>query len=154
MSESGKNSRVKSLMNDKYFLDTNIFVYSFDSSQPEKQEIAGQLIKNGIESGLGCISYQVIQEFLNVAGSKFATPLSSRDRKIYLSNILEPMCEIYSSIELYHLALEISERWKYGFYDSLIIASALQNNCNILYSEDLQSGQFIQNMKIVDPFLR
>ena len=139
-------------MKDKFFLDTNILVYSFDGSQPEKQKISRKLIKNGLEESLGCISYQVIQEFLNVATRKFAVPLSFKDSKIFLSTVLEPLCEVYASIDLYHRALEITERWKYAFYDALIIAASLQHKCNILYSEDLQDGQIIQELKITNPF--
>ncbi len=139
-------------MKDKYFLDTNILVYSFDASQPAKQNISRQLIKRGLEEGIGCISYQVIQEFLNVATRKFTVPIAYKDSRIYLSTVLEPICEVYASIDLYHRALELVERWKYAFYDALIIAAALQNNCTILYSEDLQDGQIIQELEIVNPF--
>jgi len=143
----GKNS-----MKDKYFLDTNILVYSFDVAQPEKQKISRHLIKCGLEEGIGCISYQVIQEFLNVATRKFTVPIAYKDSRIYLSTVLEPICEVYASIDLYHRALELVERWKYAFYDALIVAAALQNNCTILYSEDLQDGQIIQELKIVNPY--
>jgi len=139
-------------MQDKFFLDTNILVYSFDKTQPEKQKISRQLIKKGLEEGSACLSYQVMQEFLNVAGKKFEVPLSYKDRRIFLTSVLEPLCEVYSSIDLYHMALEIAERWKYGFYDSLIIAGALQANCTILYSEDLQHKQVIRDLRIINPF--
>ncbi len=50
-------------------------------------------------------------------------------------------------------AMTIKARYKYNYWDSLIIASALQNNCSILYTEDLQDGQVIENaLKIVNPF--
>ena len=139
-------------MQDKFFLDTNILMYSFDKTQPEKQKISRQLIKKGLEEGHGCLSYQVIQEFLNVACRKFEVPLSYKDSRIFLASVLEPLCEVYSSIDLYHLALEIAERWKYGFYDSQIIAGALQANCTILYSEDLQHKQIIRDLRIINPY--
>ena len=139
-------------MKDKFFLDTNILVYSFDESQPEKKKISRTLIKIGLEEGIGCISYQVIQEFLNVATRKFAVPLTYKDSRIFLSTVLEPICEVYASIDLYHSALELAERWKYTFYDALIIAAALHNNCAILYSEDLQDRQVIQDLEIINPF--
>ena len=66
---------------------------------------------------------------------------------------MEPLCEIHSSFMLYKDALLIKDRWKYSFYDSLIIAAALKANCTILYSEDLQHGQIIDDLKIVNPFL-
>jgi predicted nucleic acid-binding protein len=139
-------------MRDKFFLDTNILIYSFDASQPDKQKISRDLIKVGLEKGIGCISYQVIQEFLNVATRKFAVPISYDDSRIFLLTVLEPLCEVYASIDLFHRTLELAERWKYTFYDALIIAAALQNRCTILYSEDLQDGQIIHELKITDPF--
>lgn len=136
-----------------YFLDTNILVYAFDTSQPKKQTICRDLVRNALNNGVGCVSYQVIQEFLNVATRKFAKPLSISDSQNYLTNVLEPLCEVFSSIGLYHQALEISSRWQFSFYDSLIIAAALSAQCNILYTEDLQHDQEIENLKILNPFL-
>ena len=140
-------------MNDKYFLDTNIFIYSFDSSNPKKQKTAHQLISNALSGDIGCISYQVIQEFVNVAKQKFDIPLMKHDCLTYITNILEPLIELLPSIELYKSALDIKEGWQYSFYDSLIIAAALRANCNILYTEDLQHEQKIREMVILNPFI-
>ncbi|MFQ5627553.1 MAG: PIN domain-containing protein [bacterium] len=140
-------------MNDKYFLDTNIFVYSFDARSPEKQKKAQKLIDEALNTRYGCISTQVVQEFLNVATRKFKEPLSIQDSQHYLTTVLEPLCEIFTSIELYHRTLELAERWQYSFYDSLIIAAALKADCKILYTEDMQDGQMIQELKIVNPFV-
>jgi predicted nucleic acid-binding protein len=62
-------------MNAKYFLDTNVFVYSFDDGKPAKKERSLALIQEALENGSGIISTQVIQEFLNVATQKFAVPM-------------------------------------------------------------------------------
>ena len=140
-------------MKDKYFIDTNIFIYSFDKSVPLKQNKAKKLISDGLYSFNGCISYQVIQEFLNVATQKFDVPLSREDCEKYIISVLEPLCEIYSSIELFKDALEIQEGWKYSFYDSLIISAAIKANCRILYSEDLQHNQHIRDLVIKNPFI-
>ncbi|KAA3662094.1 MAG: PIN domain-containing protein [Calditrichaeota bacterium] len=139
-------------MSDKFFLDTNIIVYSFDDSQPEKQQTAQNLIRNALTNLNCCISFQVIQEFLNVATQKFQTPLTTSDCVNYMTRVLEPLCEIYPNFELYRTALEIKEGWRYSFYDSLIIAAALNANCTILYSEDLQNQQRIKNLQISNPF--
>ncbi len=139
-------------MNDKYFLDTNVIVYSFDPKTSDKQHIARSLISNAL-TGQGCISYQVVQEFFNVATRKFETPLSLQDCKIYLNDILAPLCEIFPSIDFYSQALQIKERWQYSLYDSLIVTAALQANCTILYSEDMHHGQAINQLTIANPFL-
>jgi predicted nucleic acid-binding protein len=139
-------------MNDKYFLDTNILVYSFDSSHPAKRKIAQDLVSGALEKGNGIISYQVIQEFLNVATRKFAVPLGVKDTQLYLNVVLEPLCEVFSSTELFHQALEISDQWRLPFYDALIIAAALQADCRVLYSEDMQDNQAIKGLNIRNPF--
>lgn len=66
---------------------------------------------------------------------------------------LEPLCEVHSSAQLFHQAMDIADRWRYSFYDSLIISAALQTNCGILYSEDLQHDQHIRDLRIVSPFI-
>ena len=124
-------------MKDKYFLDTNIFVYAFDSANPKKQKRANELIKTALENNTGCISFQVIQEFMNVATRKFAIPLSIPDCKKYLNAVLSPLCEDFVNTELYSSTIDVMERWRFSFYDSLIVASALQADCTILYSEDM-----------------
>ncbi len=139
-------------MNDKYFLDTNIFVYAFDSANPRKQKKANELIKTALKDNTGCISYQVIQEFINVATRKFTAPLSTPDCEKYLRSILSPLCEVFVSIELYSRSLEVMERWQFSFYDSIIVAAALQADCSILYSEDLQHEQRIENLTVHNPF--
>ena len=141
-------------MNGNYFLDTNILVYSFDRSHPEKQTEAMRLIKNALHSGNGVISSQVVQEFLNVATKKFDVSFSLQDSRQYLNTVLSGLCRVFTSIDLYRLALDIMERWGYGHYDSLIVAAALQADCEVLYSEDLQHHQKIQGLTIVNPFRR
>jgi predicted nucleic acid-binding protein len=140
-------------MNDKFFLDTNILVYTFDDGDPGKRDRARALVTEALAESSGAISYQVIQEFLNAALRKFSKPLTAADAERYLTVVLEPLCTVFASIDLFRQALDISGRWKYTFYDSLIIASALQAGCSVLYSEDLQHGQKIGNLRILNPFV-
>ncbi len=140
-------------MKGKYFIDTNIVIYSFDNTNPDKQKIAKKLISEAINQNKGIVSYQVIQEFCNVALNKFKVPLKINDCKEYLNKFLNPICEVFSTIELYNEALDIKYETGYGFYDSLIIASALEGKCSILYSEDLKEGQVVKGLKIENPFL-
>ena len=140
-------------MSDKYFIDTNIFIYSFDTENPQKNDIAKKLIANALENGTGIISYQVIQEFLNVATQKFLKPLTFKDAQRYLNVVLEPLCEVFSSTELFHKALEIMDRWRFPFYDSLIISAALQADCVTLYTENMQHNQAIKDLTIKNPFI-
>ena len=140
-------------MKGKYFLDTNIFVYSFSSDEDDKRRRSLDLISNALDSRSGCISYQVVQEFLDVATRKFVKTLTIPDCRKYLSFVLEPLCEVYAGAGLYSQALEIAERWKYSFYDSLIITAAINAECSVIYTEDLRHGQKIQDLEIVNPFL-
>ena len=140
-------------MSGKFFLDTNILVYTFDEENSERRERARALVAEALSESRGVISYQVIQEFLNAALRKFLKPLTAADAERYLTVVLEPLCTVFAGIELYHQAIDIAERWKYSFYDSLIIASALQAGCVVLYSEDLQHGQKIGNLRILNPFV-
>jgi predicted nucleic acid-binding protein len=139
-------------MSAKFFLDTNVMVYSFDSSQPEKKERALELIGDALQNGSGVISTQVIQEFLNVATRKFAIPLKAEDCKGYLKTVLSPLCEVFPDQALYEASLEVQQETGYSFYDALIIASAVRGGCEILYSEDLQANQQIGSLSIVNPF--
>ena len=139
-------------MSDKYFIDTNVLIYSFDAQSPAKRETARKLLTEALEKGTGVISYQVIQEFLNAATRKFAVPLKLKDAEKYLDFVLEPLCEVFSSAELYHQALEIADEWRFSFYDSLIVAAALEAECQVLYSEDMQDNQTIRGLTIRNPF--
>ena len=140
-------------MNDKYFIDTNIFVYAFDRENAEKHRKSNELIKHALKTNTGCISFQVIQEFINVSTRKFVVPFTAQDCEKYMSSILVPLCQVFVSIELYTQAFDIINRWKFSFYDSLIVAAALQAECSILYSEDLQHEQKIGPLAIRNPFL-
>lgn len=140
-------------MKDKFFLDTNMFIYSFSTAEQHKQDIAIELIQHALRSKQGIISYQVTQECLNVLMQKSKTPISFEDAQSYLEEVLTPLCEVFPSAELYISALSIKQKTKYSFYDALIVAAALEANCQVLYSEDLQNGRNIKNLKIVNPFL-
>ena len=140
-------------MRDKYFLDTNIIIYSFDRSVEDKRKKAQELINTALSDNLGIISYQVIQEFINVATKKFLTPLSLNDCRLYLNRVLSPLCEIFPSINLYMAGIELMENTGFSFYDSIIIASALQGGCKTLYSEDMQHERVVLGLMIINPFL-
>jgi predicted nucleic acid-binding protein len=126
---------------------------SFDASQPAKKDLALSLIANALQDESGIISWQVVQEFLNVASRKFRTPLKPEDASAYLQKVLMPLCRVLPDLEIYQSALDIMRRTGYSFYDSLILAGAQGGGCNILYSEDLQHGQQVDGVKIINPFV-
>jgi len=139
-------------MSAEYFLDINILIYHIEASDPEKAERAGRLIRKAIETGLGCISFQVIQECLNTVLRKAEITLTPDQTRDYLDDVLTPLYQVPATLGLYRRSLDIQSRYRYGFYDSLIIASALDAGCTVLYSEDLQHGQTIDDLTIRNPF--
>jgi predicted nucleic acid-binding protein len=140
-------------MNDKFFLDTNLFVYSFDGEPSAKVRKANQLIRDAISSGKGIVSYQVVQEFFSVALRRFEQPMRSEDAEQYLATVFRPLLAVHSSQALYSEALQVFRQYRFAWYDSLIVAAAIQAECGILYSEDFQNGQRVGDLEIRNPFL-
>jgi len=140
-------------MSGKFFLDTNILVYTFDATASAKQQVARQLVATALQSQQGMISYQVVQEFLNVSTRKFSPPLNAIDAGTYLDKVLTPLCEFFPGMNYYAKGLELSEQWKFSLYDSLIITAAIECECKVLYTEDMQHKQTIQGLTIINPFL-
>lgn len=138
----------------KFFLDTNILVYSFDPDTPAKARTAEKLITRGLTSGLGAISYQVAQEFVHVALRRFADGMSAEELERYSLRVLFPLMKISSSAELFLHGLHLQSVSRLSWYDSLIVAAALQGNCKILYTEDLQHGQRFGDLVVQNPFVK
>ena len=134
------------------FIDSNVFIYLVDPTDPTKQQTARELIRRAVELGTGSISFQVVQETLNVMTRKLKTPLTSEDARSFLEEVLTPFWRVMPTPALYEHTLEIQARYQFSFYDSLVIAAALAAGCTRLYSEDLQHGQRIQGLRIENPF--
>ncbi len=133
-------------MKDKFFFDTNTLIYLL-SDEINKHKIAVGLYKSVKDK---TISTQVLNEFVNVCFKK----------KLIKSNISEyiKILSLNFDVSLISLstiqeAIRIKEKYAYSYYDSAIIAAALQNNCNILYTEDMQHEQIIEDsLTIINPF--
>jgi len=134
------------------FFDTNVLVYLFDAAEPTKQSIARGLVSQALAADSGCISYQVVQETLNVVTCKFKRAATHDEAQQILRRSLVPLWRVMPSPELYARALDLRKRYQYSFYDSLILAAALESGCSRLYSEDLQDGQQIEGLIIENPF--
>jgi len=140
-------------MSDRFFLDTNIFVYSMDRSAPAKSQKAAQLVRKALAMQQGFISYQVVQEFFNVALRRFVQPMRTADAEQYLTTVLRPLLSVHSSPALFTEALHIQSSSGLSWYDSLIVAAAAQAKCDLLYTEDLQHGQRFGSLRVLNPFL-
>jgi predicted nucleic acid-binding protein len=122
-------------MSAKAFLDTNVFVYEIDSKAPRpkaKRRIAHNLIRDALTQRRSAISYQVIQEFLNVVTGKFSSSMTVSDAQQYVNTAFQPLMVVNSSIELFREALGIHARHQISWYDSLIVAAASEAHCSIL----------------------
>ena len=137
-------------MSVEHFLDTNVLVYLFDETNDHKREKAVRLVQESLENETGCISYQVVQETINVITRKLnATPEKARQ---ILEDTLMPLWRVNPTRMLYQRSLNLQTRYRFSFYDSLIVAAALEAGCKNLFSEDLQHGQQIEGLTIANPF--
>ncbi|MBX9915823.1 MAG: PIN domain-containing protein [Nitrosomonas sp.] len=134
------------------FIDTNIFIYLFDETDDRKRAIAEKLIQQALETRNACISYQVIQETLNVVTRKLPSPMSTENARRFLEQILIPLWQTTPSLALYQQGLELQVRCGFSFYDALIVSAALESGCTRLYTEDLQHGQQVGELLIENPF--
>ena len=139
-------------MSVRFFLDTNVFVYSFDETSPKKSARAAELIRQAVRSGNGIISYQVVQEFLNVALRRFRHPMTTAEAEQYLATTLRPLLTVHSSAALYVEALRLCSSHSLSWYDSIVLAAAIEGGAQVLYSEDFQHGQQFGALRIEDPF--
>jgi predicted nucleic acid-binding protein len=140
-------------MSDRFFLDTNIFVYSFDQCATAKAQKATELIREALTTQKGVISYQVVQEFFNVALRRFSQPMQTADAEQYLSTVFRPLLGVHSSQALYAEALHLHAQNGLSWYDALIVSGAIQARCDLLYTEDLQHGQRFGGLQVRNPFL-
>lgn len=134
------------LTEGRFFADSNILLYLL-SDVDYKKDIAKEILIS-----TPVISTQVVAENINIAFKKFTT-LSIEQISLHKSALIK-----YSELVLIdditiNLAFDIKIKYKFQWFDCLIIASALQNNCETLYTEDLQHLQKIDNITIVNPFV-
>ncbi|MGD2086772.1 MAG: PIN domain-containing protein [Candidatus Aminicenantes bacterium] len=137
-------------MPDKIFIDSNIFIYAkVEHAGSHNHELAKKFLKE--LEGKIIISIQVLNEFYNVLGR-----FKIADR-IIQENIKEILKEVHLetiTLDTIKLCWKIKIKHKYSYFDSLIIASALENDCSVLYSEDMHHDQLIEKkLKIINPLL-
>jgi predicted nucleic acid-binding protein len=139
-------------MSDRFFLDTNIFVYTFDSLAPAKAAASTILVRRAIQTRTGVISYQVVQEFFNAALRRFVIPMTAAEGDQYLAATFRPLLAVHSSPGLFSEALRLASKFHLAWYDSLVVAAAIEAQCHILYSEDFQHGQLLESVTVTNPF--
>ena len=126
------------------FFDTNVLLYAVRPEDP-RAERARRLLADG-----GLISVQALNEFANVARCKLRQPWGEINEKL---GAVRALCEVKPlTVATHERALALAERYGYRIYDALQLASAIENGCSILYTEDLQHGQQIEGLTIRNPF--
>lgn len=129
------------------FLDSNILIYAYSATDMAKADIARRLLA----SGNTIISAQVVNEFVSVTSKKWRLSMDMIEKAVH--EFLPFVRTMPLSAETSLLALRLAQRYRLAWYDSLIIAAALENGCSLLLSEDLQHGQIIENsLTIMNPF--
>lgn len=137
-------------MSDVVFVDTNILVYAHDADAGAKRERAARTLQTLWDDGNGRLSVQVLQEFYLGVTRKLGTPVArSTAREVigaYGSWVRSP-----TTVDTVIRASDIAELAQIAFWDALIIASAEQDGATLLYSEDLNDGQVIAGVRVVNP---
>lgn len=137
-------------MTDVVFVDTNILIYAHDRDAGEKRERAARTLERLWDEQTGRLSVQVLQEFYVTVTQKLATGRASAREII---RTYTPWVQHPTTPETILRASEIAELSRLSFWDGLIVASAEQAGASHLYTEDLNSGQTIVGVKIVNPLV-
>ncbi len=135
-------------MTDKIFIDTNILIYANDTRERDKQAKAIAVISALLKEGRGVVSTQVLQEYACVALRKLGQRPEVVIRQLRL---LERLEIIRQSPGMIRRAVEISQTYRIGFWDACIVANAENADCAVIYSEDLNTGQFYSGLRVENP---
>ena len=130
------------------FIDSNIVVYANDAREAGKQTQAIDVITACMKAKNGVASIQVLQEYANIAMRKLQQPAPIILRQLKL---LEALRVITPSPKAVRRSVEISQTYKVSFWDAGIIAAAEEGECEVIFSEDLNSGQYYAGIEVVDP---
>jgi predicted nucleic acid-binding protein len=136
-------------MKDNIFIDSNLFLYAFNDDDKKKQELATQIIMNRNNNYF--ISLQVINEVSNNMLRKLK--FTNTEIKDFINDSYERYNVSEITKDIFLLACDIRDKYNISYYDSLILSSAINSKCNILYSEDMQHNQKIESLTIINPFL-
>lgn len=136
-------------MADRSFLDTNVLVYTDDAGSPEKREKALDLYERLAREQSGVVSTQVLQEYFVASTRKLGVDPELARRKVELFGGLGVVV-----LDRPHIvaAIDLVRLHRLSFWDALIVQAALDANCRVLYSEDMQTGRKIRGLRIQNPF--
>ncbi len=133
------------------FVDTNILVYAHDVSAGNKHTRAKSLINDLWNSGYGCLSTQVLQEFYVAVVQKVPKPIQPEIAAGIISDLSQWRLHVTGADDILE-AINIHQRNRISFWDALIICSANKLGCEVLLTEDLSNGQYYEGTKALNPF--
>jgi predicted nucleic acid-binding protein len=134
------------------FVDANVFIYSVDSTEPLKQEVARELLDRLWRQQCACTSIQAINEFYAVVTRKLRHVIAQEEAWARVEALLE-WNPLPVDAAVLRRASVIELRYNLSWWDSLIVAAARLQHCAVLYSEDLQHGATLDGVKIINPFV-
>ena len=137
---------------NRRFADTNILLYAHDDSAGTKRDQARALVEQLWESRDGCLSVQVLQEFFVNVTQKIAKPLSAETAKEIIADLSHWHMHVPAADDVLG-AIGIHQRAGISFWDAMIVHSAAEMGCAVLYSEDLNAGQEDSGVLAENPFL-
>jgi predicted nucleic acid-binding protein len=140
----------KIYMSDKVFVDTNVLIYAHDVDAREKHLHARNILRDLWSEETGVISPQVLQEFYVNVTRKISTPMSKKSARWVIENYAG-WCIDMSPADIF-TAFKIEDGSRIGFWDALIVASAIKAGAALILSEDLNAGQTIAGIRIENPF--
>ena len=133
------------------FVDTNVLIYAHDLSAGQKHTRARELMRELWQSGEGCLSIQVLQEFYVNVTQKVTRPL-----------VAEAAAQIITDLAAWRIhrpgvedvldAIRLQSHYQMSFWDAMVIASAIQLGCQTVWSEDLNPGQVYDQVTVANPF--
>ena len=138
-------------MTERIFVDTNVLVYTRDSSEKLKQRRAGEWMKQLWATQSGRLSVQVLQEFYVTVTQKLKPGMTRAAAREDVRN-LSKWRAVGSSPELLEVAWRVQDDFRVSWWDSLIIAAALRTDCRYVLTEDLDDGTELDGVRIIDPF--
>lgn len=133
------------------FVDTNIFVYARDARDSVKQSKAYEVLSFLWRTKLGRVSFQVLNEYYVTVTKKLKPGLERESARADVQDLLAWNPMTHSAVTIHH-AFDIESRYPVSWWDSLIVSSAIEAQCDTVYSEDLQHGMLISGVTVLNPF--
>jgi predicted nucleic acid-binding protein len=137
----------------KFFVDTNLLVYAYDSSAGKKWKTSLEVLSLLWTHRTGVISTQVIQELFVSLTQKVKNPIRPEMAKEIISDLVQWPLVVNDGKNILR-AIDLQIKYHLSFWDSLILQAAITSKSEFLLSEDFQDGQVIESVTIVNPFLR